>query len=95
MYANSQGAPQDDVEAVRWYRLAADQGDAIAQYQLGLAYRDGEGVPQDDIQAHMWFNLAASRSTGLVGWTARDRERAVQGRAAAASKLTPAALNEA
>lgn len=95
MYANSQGAPQDDVEAVRWYRLAADRGDAIAQYQFGLAYRDGEGVPQDDIQAHMWFNLAASRSTGLVGWTARDRERAVQGRPAAASELTPAALNEA
>ena len=47
------------------------------------------------MQAHLWFNLAASRSTELFGWTASDRERAVQGRAAAASELTPAALNEA
>ena len=29
--------PQDDAEAVRWYRLAADQGQALAQYNLGDA----------------------------------------------------------
>ena len=28
------GVPQDDAEAVRWYRLAADQGQALAQYNL-------------------------------------------------------------
>ena len=38
MYANSQGVPQDDVEAVRWYRLAADQGHAGAQYEFGNMY---------------------------------------------------------
>ena len=27
MYANSQGVPQNDVEAMKWYRLAADQGE--------------------------------------------------------------------
>ena len=31
MYANGLGVPQDDAEAVRWYRLAADQGNADAQ----------------------------------------------------------------
>ena len=64
MYANSQGVPQDDAEAVRWYRLAADQGIARAQSNLGLLYENGEGVPQDYVQAHMWFNLSASRRTG-------------------------------
>ena len=29
-YARGQGVPQDDQEAVRWYRLAADQGVAAA-----------------------------------------------------------------
>ena len=95
MYANGQGVPQDNAEAARWYRLAAEQGYAQAQYTVGVWYSLGEGVPQDYVQAHLWFNLAASRSTELFGWTARDRERAVQGRAAAASELTPAALNEA
>ncbi len=27
MYANGQGVPQDDAEAVKWFRKAADQGD--------------------------------------------------------------------
>jgi TPR repeat protein len=88
MYANG-GVPQDDAEAVRWYRLAADQGFANAQYELGIKYDEGQGVPQDDVQAHMWFNLAASRMTGEA------RENAVQGRDVAAALLTLDSLNEA
>jgi TPR repeat protein len=49
--------PQDDVEAVKWYRRAAKQGDAGAQVMLGAVYADGLGVSQDDVLAHMWFNL--------------------------------------
>ena len=30
-----EGVPQDYGEAVRWYRLAADQGHAAAQFNLG------------------------------------------------------------
>ena len=41
----------------------ADQGDAKAQYNLGLMYREGRGVPQDYITAHMWFNLAAAQGS--------------------------------
>ena len=33
-------------EAVKWYRLAADQGNSGAQYALGVKYADGEGVPK-------------------------------------------------
>ena len=36
MYATGEGVPQDDAEAVRWYRLAAEQGYASAQYNLGF-----------------------------------------------------------
>ena len=89
MYRTGEGVPQDYAEAMRWYRLAADQGHAAAQFNLGVMYTDGNGVPQDYVQAHMWFNLAASRSTG------ERREVAVQGRDLAASLLTPAALIEA
>ena len=34
MYDKGRGAPQDDREAVRWWRLAADQGNAEAQAAL-------------------------------------------------------------
>ena len=61
MYAKGQGVPQDYSEAVKWYRLAADQGDATAQFNLGGMYAQGEGVPQDYVLAHMWFNLSAAQ----------------------------------
>ena len=35
MYTNGRGVPKDDVQAVKWYRLAADQGNAFAQAHLG------------------------------------------------------------
>jgi len=35
MYANGQGVPQDDAEAVRLFRLLAEQGLALAQNHLG------------------------------------------------------------
>ena len=50
--------------SVEWYRLAAEQGHAEAQFQLGAAYLLGRGVPEDPIQAHKWLNLAASRMSG-------------------------------
>ncbi len=39
--------------------LAVVQGDAIAQVNLGVMYRDGRAVPQDDAEAARWFRLAA------------------------------------
>ena len=52
---------QDDAEAVTWYRLAAAQGFATAQYNLGLMCANGEGVPQDYAEAVTWYRLAAEQ----------------------------------
>ena len=46
--------------------LAAEQGDAQAQFQLGVMYDMGLGVPQNNIEAHKWANLAAAQSQGDV-----------------------------
>lgn len=61
MYANGKNVARDDKEAVRWFRLAADQGNVDAQRHLGVMYSDGRGVPQDDKEAVKWFRLAADQ----------------------------------
>ncbi len=47
MYRNDRGVTRDDVEAVKWYRLAAEQGYALAQNNLALVYETGRGVTRD------------------------------------------------
>jgi uncharacterized protein len=78
---------QNYPEAGRWYRLAADQGNAVAQYYLGLLHAKGQGVPLDNAVAHMWFNLASVYFTSPV-----SRDRAVAYRNTIARKLSPAEL---
>jgi TPR repeat protein len=48
-------------EALKWYRLAADQGNAAAQFALGGMYENGLGLPQDYAKAVKWFRLAAAQ----------------------------------
>lgn len=60
MYDIGRGITQDNAEAARWYKRAAAQGSASAQYNLGVMHTNGEGVIQDYVQAHMWFNLSAA-----------------------------------
>ena len=52
---------------MKWSRLAARQGHAGAQYQLGLLYAVGAGVEQDFVQAYKWFSLAAVGLEGIDG----------------------------
>lgn len=53
--------PQDYRQATVWFRAAADQGVAEAQFRLGLAYIGGIGVPQDYRQATDWLRKAADQ----------------------------------
>jgi TPR repeat protein len=66
MYAHVQGVTQDYKEAVKWYRLAADQGNAMAQYNLGATYANGQGVTQDYKEAVKWYRLSADQGTALA-----------------------------
>ena len=55
------GPESDPAEAAKWYRLAAGQGHAIAQNNLGSMYAYGRGVPQDDAEAVRWYRQAAAQ----------------------------------
>ena len=46
---------------MKWFRNAADQGDADAQYSLGVSYANGEGVPQKHREAVKWYRKAAEQ----------------------------------
>ena len=61
MYDKGQGVTQDYAEAARWFRNAADQGIARAQYNLGARYTIGQGVAQDYAEAARWLRKAADQ----------------------------------
>ena len=59
--------------ALKEFKKAAQQGDAYAQFNLGLMYYEGEGVPQDYAKAMSWYlkaaeqgNASAQYSLGLM-----------------------------
>jgi TPR repeat protein len=55
------GVAKDEREAVKWYRLAADQGHVRAQFYLGVCYYSGAGVAKDEREAVKWYRLAAEQ----------------------------------
>jgi hypothetical protein len=52
---------KDYAEAIKWYRKAAEQGDSLAQNNLGFCYHLGNGVEKDDAEAVKWFRKAAEQ----------------------------------
>jgi len=53
---------EDLVEAVKWYRKAAEQGDAHAQRHIGDCYSSGNGVVADYVEAVKWYRKAAEQN---------------------------------
>jgi uncharacterized protein len=48
------------------FEQLAQQGDAEAQFQLGLKYSSAEGTSRDEIQAAEWFRKAAEQDHGMA-----------------------------
>jgi hypothetical protein len=61
MYDQGKGVVQDYAEAILWYRKAAEQGDVLAQLNLGVMYDEGKGVVEDYVEAIRWFRKAAEQ----------------------------------
>ncbi|HTW31810.1 MAG TPA: GAF domain-containing protein [Candidatus Sulfotelmatobacter sp.] len=57
-YATGEGLSLNEVEAVRWFTLAAEKGYVPAQSKLGSLYYSGRGVPQDPNRAYFWMVVA-------------------------------------
>ena len=69
---------------MKWYKKAAERGNAVAQQNLGVMYLRGQGVPKDTVFAYMWLNIA--------GQTLDDARKL---RDTAAEEMTPDQVAEA
>lgn len=47
--------------AMKLYTIAAEDGNAYAQYNLGFMHANGHGVPQDYAEAMWWYRWAADQ----------------------------------
>ena len=66
MYSNGEYVAQDEEEAAKWLRLAAEQGDTDAQSMFGLMCANGEGVVKNDEEAVEWLLLAAEKGNSCA-----------------------------
>lgn len=55
------GVPKDRNQALIWFRKAADQAHAQAQYSLGVMHDQGVVVVQDHAQAVRLYRLSAAQ----------------------------------
>lgn len=51
--------PEDYDEALRWFRKAAAEGDAAAEYMVGECHYYGHGTDEDILEALNWYRKAA------------------------------------
>lgn len=61
LYLNGKDVLADDQMALKWYRKAADQGNANAQFGVGFMYAVGRGVAMDLSESRKWYQRAADQ----------------------------------
>jgi TPR repeat protein len=57
---------RDQVEATKWFRKAAEQGLAEAQYELATSLTNGRGATKDPFEAFKWYLEAAKQGHTLA-----------------------------
>ena len=88
-YGRSLQKEEQHIEAVKWYRKAAEQGYASAKSALGWMYANGRGVAKNEEEAVKWYRKAAEQghanAQNNLGWmydsgqgVAKNEEEAVK-----------------
>ena len=60
-YSHGTGVNTDYKEAIKWYKRAADKGDAISQLNLGYLYQKGLGTQPNYRMAIQYYKMAAQQ----------------------------------
>lgn len=72
-------------DALKWYKIAAEQGQAIAQHNLGVMLTKVQAIGKDYVQAYKWLTLSTNQ--GFI--------KAAQYRDQVATEMTPAQIKQA
>lgn len=88
-YVGNKDVSRDYIEAAKWCRRAAEQGNWSAQISLGGMFHFGEGVPQDYVEAYEWLNLGCAQVTDRA-----THDLAAQALANLRNEMTPAQIEE-
>lgn len=56
----------DNVEAAKWFLLAAEQGHEFCMNEIAYCYRNGIGVEKNDAEADKWYKRLEEMRLGLV-----------------------------
>ena len=60
IYASGHGSIEPNLKkALKWWRMAAINGDAIAQFNLGALYANGTGFSSRTCEASRWWKKSA------------------------------------
>jgi TPR repeat protein len=71
MYLKGQGVEKNELEAFKWYCMAAQQGLVQAQFNLGVMYENGRGVEKNELEACKWLQMAADQGLREAQWALR------------------------
>ena len=63
MHEWGNGVPQDNANALKWYKRSAEHSHKDAQNNLGALYSKGEGTEQNFIEALKWFIISAENGS--------------------------------
>ena len=73
-YVMVKGVEVNNSEAIKNYFKAADQGNTVAMYSLGLAYANGSGVEKNENEAKKWFQKVVDRNDNADAVTAAKQQ---------------------
>lgn len=65
-FVGQNGVAQDYAEAMKWLRDAADKGNDVAMYNIGVLYEEGLGVAKDPAEAMKWYRKAAHAGNAIA-----------------------------
>ncbi|MEE9258185.1 MAG: tetratricopeptide repeat protein, partial [Nitrospinaceae bacterium] len=66
MYFKGIGVAQNQAEALKWFRKAAEGGSLNGQGFLGILYENGVGVEQDHEESLKWYRQAAEQGNSVA-----------------------------
>ena len=65
-YGNTFLIGRNFAEALKWFRLSSDGGNAAGAQNVGMMYENGLGVPKNPTEAAKWYRLSADRGNALA-----------------------------